>query len=154
MLYAVFPPVMAAPDENKVIARYIDGRLLKGTTVDFFPTRKLFHLETSEGDLHDVHLANLKAVFFVKSFDGNPDYQERRGFFTTHTQGKKVLVEFEDGETLFGYTLSYSSLGIGFFVFPGDPESNNIKIFIVNGSTKRVKLRAHSSRYQPSKYSG
>jgi hypothetical protein len=45
------------------------------------------------------------------------------------------MVEFKDGEVLFGYTLTYTSQGIGFFVFPGDPESNNEKVFVIHAAT-------------------
>jgi hypothetical protein len=52
------------------------------------------------------------------------------------------MVEFKDGEVLFGYTLTYSSQGFGFFVFPGDPGSNNEKVFVVHAATASVKLTA------------
>jgi hypothetical protein len=54
--------------------------------------------------------------------------------------GKKVVIEFKDGEKLFGYTLSYTSLGFGFFVFPGDPDSNNEKVFVLHAATASVRL--------------
>lgn len=138
---------MNARAENKVIAHYLDGTLLKGTTLDFFPTKPAFHVMEENGDVHEVALADLKAVFFVKSFDGDPKQAERRGFFTKYLQGKKVMVEFQDGEIMFGYTLSYSARGIGFFMFPGDPDSNNSKVFVVNQSTRRVKVRSLPTNY-------
>jgi hypothetical protein len=146
--------VMNGNAENKVIAHYADGRLLKGTTLDFFPSRPTFHLTEANGDVHEVVLDDLKAVFFVRSFDGVPGRSERRGFFTRYTQGKKVMVEFEDGETTFGYTLSYSVRGIGFFMFPGDPESNNTKIFIVHKATRRVKVRSLPTNFRAGNLSG
>ena len=133
--------------ENKVIAHFRDGTLLKGTTLDFFPSKGSFHLLSENGEVHDIMLDRLKAVFFVRSFEGNPERQERRGFFTRHLQGKKVMIEFEDGEVMFGYTLSYSTRGHGFFVFPGDPQSNNIKVFIVHAATRRVKVRTLPTNY-------
>lgn len=146
------PPVMAR-QENKVIAHYRDGTLLKGTTLDFFPSKPSFHVMDEAEDVHEVLVEDLKAVFFVKSFTGDPANQERRGFFTRHTQGKKVMVEFEDGETIFGYTLSYTVKGLGFFMFPGDPDSNNVKIFIVHGATQRVKVRSLPTNYSSNHYS-
>jgi hypothetical protein len=133
--------------ENRVVVHYRDGALVKGTTLDFFPTKDTFHVTDHSSLIHEVALDDLKAVFFVKSFDGDAEHAERRGFFTGHTQGKKVMVEFEDGETLFGYTLSYTARGLGFFVFPGDPESNNLKIFVVLGATNRIKVRTLSPTY-------
>ncbi len=147
MDYATLCRVMIGNNENKVIAHYADGGLLKGTTLDFFPSKDTFHVLEDSGDIHEVVVNELKAIFFVKSFDGDPDRQERRGFFTRYTQGKKVMVEFHDGETVFGYTLSYSTKGLGFFMFPGDPNSNNTKIFIVHKTTRRVKVRSMPTSY-------
>ena len=45
------------------------------------------------------------------------------------------------GEVIFGYTTSFCEEGYGFFMRPGDPESNNTKIFVVRTSTKRVKVQ-------------
>jgi hypothetical protein len=143
---------MAFQNENRIIAHFLDGTLIKGTTLDFFPTKDKFHLTDETGDVHEVHIPSLKAVFFVRDFEGNPDYSEKKGFFATQTQGKKVMVEFYDGEVLFGYTLSYSKRGLGFFMFPGDPGCNNNKVFIVHSAAKRVKVKTLPTRY--SQYSG
>lgn len=139
--------------ENKVVARFTDGTMLKGTTLDFFPNKPFFHVLDAEGDTHEVPVERLKAVFFVKALDGTPR-AERKGFFTRTLQGRKVMVEFADGEVAFGYTLSYSTRGLGFFMFPGDPESNNIKIFIVHRSTVRVKVHTLPTSYRTSQLSG
>ncbi len=136
---------MSFSHENKVIAHFIGGQLVKGTTLDFFPTKDKFHITTETGEIHEIQISQLKAIFFVKNFDGDTDYSEKKGFFTKQPQGKKVLVEFHDGEVLFGYTLSYSTRGIGFFMFPGDPECNNNKVFIVHSSAKRVKVKTVST---------
>jgi hypothetical protein len=139
--------VMRIQNENRVIARGIEGSIIKGTTLDFFPTKDRFHITDTDSEVHEVEVASLKAIFFVKDFEGDPDYTEKKGFFTRQSQGKKVMVEFFDGEVLFGYTLSYSTKGIGFFMFPGDPECNNNKVFIVHSATKRVKVKTLPSNY-------
>ena len=133
--------------ENKVIAHFLDGSLIKGTTLDFFPTKDKFHISESCGDVHKVHVNTLKAIFFVKNYNGDADYTEKKGFFTNQTHGKKVMVEFFDGEVLFGYTLSYSARGPGFFMFPGDPECNNNKVFIVHAAAKRVRVKTFPTTY-------
>jgi hypothetical protein len=131
---------MTPNHEIKVIARFLDGSLVKGTTLDFFPTKDRFHITEESGNVLDVHVGALKAVFFVRDFEGDPEYTDKKGFLAP-PQGKKVMVEFVDGEVMFGYTLSYSARGLGFFMFPGDPESNNTKVFIVNKATRRVKIK-------------
>jgi hypothetical protein len=135
--------------ENRIIARFVDGSLVKGTTLDFFPTKDRFHVTEANGDVHEVNVGTLKAIFFVKDYEGDPDYSEKKGFFTRQMQGKKVMVEFYDGEVLFGYTLSYSTRGLGFFMFPGDPDCNNAKVFIVHASTKRVKVKTLPTSFSP-----
>jgi Family of unknown function (DUF6982) len=132
---------MASKQENRVVARFRDGAMVRGTTIDFSPMRGYFHLNDGVF-VHEVNVAELKALFFVREFDGNATYDEKKGFFASGNQGKKVMVEFDDGEVMFGYTLNYSSQGMGFFVFPGDPESNNEKIFVVHAATRAVKLGA------------
>ncbi len=132
---------MAPKLDNRVIARFLDGSLVRGTTLDFAPTKTSFHVDDGHGT-REIFVGDLKALFFVRDFDGDAGYHEKKGFFVPHAHGKKVMVEFLDGEVLFGYTLSYTLRGVGFFVFPGDPESNNEKVFIVHGATRRVKLRS------------
>lgn len=132
---------MKPRNKIQIVAHYIDGNLLKGTTLDFSPSKTLFHVTTVAESVHEVRMEDLKAVFFVKKFPGDTDYSERKGFFSSTRQGKKVLVEFIDGEVIFGYTHSYSPKGLGFFMLPGDPQSNNEKIFVVFSATKRVKVQ-------------
>ena len=139
MSIAETPLAMLTRPDNRVVARFTDGLSLRGTTLDFSPMRRTFRL-TDNGATFEVDLTKLKALFFVRDFDGNPAYNEKKGFFARPNHGKKVMVEFKDGEVLFGYTLSYSTQGHGFFVFPGDPESNNEKVFVIHSATRSVRL--------------
>jgi hypothetical protein len=97
---------MSHKPDNRVIARFLDGKLVRGTTLDFAPTKTSFHIDDGQGT-HDIDIGDLKALFFVRDFDGDSGYHEKKGFFSPHAQGKKVMVEFLDGEVLFGYTLTY-----------------------------------------------
>ena len=90
---------------------------------------------------------NQRKQRFVKDFGGDSDYTEKKGFFANQSHGKKVMVEFFDGEVLFGHTLSYSTKGLGFFIFPGDPACNNSKVFIIHSATKRVKVKTFPTNY-------
>lgn len=124
--------------QNKVVVHRPAGSLLKGVTNDFFPNKDRFHLtDDSTGEVHEVLLAGLKAVFFVKGFDGDSSYQERTdvervGF------GKKIQVDFKDGERLVGYSSGFTKDRQGFYVFPADPQSNNDRIFVITAATKEV----------------
>ena len=139
--------------ENRVVVRFLDGLTLRGTTIDFSPMRRLFHV-SDNGVNYEIDVEKLKALFFVRDFDGNAAYTEKKGFFARQNHGKKCMVEFKDGEVLFGYTLTYTSQGLGFFVFPGDPGSNNEKVFVVHSSTASVKLTALAGSFPQVPHAG
>jgi len=137
---------MTSKKANKVIAHFLDGSLVKGTTRNFSPTRAKFDLEDVDGGKHSIHIKELKALFFVRSFEGRKDRHARKGFFADETRGDKVMIEFFDGEILFGYSGEYAPDGYGFFMTPGDPNSNNEKVFVVHTSTKRSKVKTTAKK--------
>jgi len=128
---------------NLVVARYLDGRVLKGMTRDFSANRPAFHIEAAEtGEIVELRCRHLKAIFFVKSHEGDPERNDIRGFLEAPpetAQGRKIAVRFRDGEFLCGYTLSWSPDREGFFLFPADPGSNNQRVYVVVSSTDEVK---------------
>lgn len=125
---------------NRIVAHYRDGRLVKGTTNDFLPTRASFHLMPAAGGAAEtVLVGELKALFFVRDLVGNKDYEEKKTFEKAPV-GRKVQVTFSDGETLVGTTQGYQPDRDGFFMVPVDPHSNNERIFVVKASTKDVTL--------------
>ncbi len=127
---------------NKVVAHMTGGRMLKGTTQDFFPNRALFHIVPNDGGAPvEVRCRQMKALFFVREFEGNPDRKDVQGFLAgpgETTQGKKLAVRFKDGELLCGYSLSYAPDREGFFMFPSDAKSNNTRIYVVTSSTAEI----------------
>jgi hypothetical protein len=133
-------------ETNNVVARFSDGRLLKGRTQDFSPGRSGFHLAPSDGGpAIQVDNRELKAVFFVKNLEGNPFHSELKEFIAAPSgaaHGKKIAVVFKDGELLCGYTLSYLPDRQGFFLFPVDPDSNNIRVFILAAAAAEIKAGA------------
>ncbi|MDH3306804.1 MAG: hypothetical protein OEO77_04725 [Acidimicrobiia bacterium] len=122
---------------QNIVARYQDGSVLKGTSTDFFPNRDQFHLHLESGDQQVVLIKDLKAVFFVLSFDGDPDDRGREDVERTGL-GRKIRVDFKDGETMHGYTSGYSPDRNAFFVFPADPASNNERVFVITAATSQV----------------
>ena len=131
---------------NKLVARYLDGRLIKGYSLDFLPSRGLFHVVplNDDGDPFDrshvvIPLGDLKAAFFVRDFAGNPAYVSRKSF-QRWPAGRRLEVTFLDGEVIVGSTLSYREGGVGFFVTPADTESNNVRLFVVSTATRSVRF--------------
>lgn len=132
--------------QNKIVVRFADGRLLKGNTADFGPERPMFHVtpateKNPPAAVEKVKVADLKAVFFVKDFAGDPSYNELKTFGETRLpQGRRIQVEFKDGEILVGTTTGYQPGRVGFFLVPADPKSNNDRCFVVAGAVKEVKF--------------
>jgi hypothetical protein len=126
---------------SRVILRYLDGTALKGFCNDFSSSRTQFHLWPSVGAPPSqqmiVTLSGLKAVCFVRDFDGDSAYVERQTFETA-PHGRKMKIVFLDGEVMAGSTLNYQPEGSGFFLCPADSRSNNIRIFVVCASVRHA----------------
>jgi hypothetical protein len=130
--------------QNKIVLHYLDGRVLKGFTADFSPTKEIFHLTPNDSPnvkTLEVRLGELKAVFFVKDPRGNPEHEESKEFDSSKPlAGRKITVTFNDGETLVGTTQGYQPNRPGFFLVPADPKSNNERCFVVSAATKSVSF--------------
>jgi hypothetical protein len=124
-------------EANKVVVKFKDQKMLKGTTSDFFPNKNQFHLNVQDGEILDVQVEDLKAIFFVKDFEGNKDRKKAYEDELTGT-GRKMQVDFSDGETIIGFTLGYSPDRQGFYLTPADAGGNNIRIFVVKSATDKV----------------
>jgi len=127
----------------KVVARYVNGKRVKGFSQDFFPNKDRFRVYPAakpSGEAAEVLVKELKAVFFVQDFAGNSLYHERKKYLEGEKpSGRKVEVTFMDGEVLVGTTLGYDPNRPGFFLFPADPKSNNIRVFAVSTAVKKVR---------------
>jgi len=127
----------------KVVARYLTGKRVKGFSQDFFPNKDRFHVYPAakpSGEAFEVLIKELKAIFFVQDFAGNPLYNERKKYMEGEKpSGRKVEVTFMDGEVLVGTTLGYDPSRPGFFLFPADPKSNNLRVFAVSTAVKKVR---------------
>jgi hypothetical protein len=136
--------------QNLVVARYRDGKMIRGITHDFGPQKKVFHVSTVErhgrttveGKVFEISLSELKAVFFVKSLEGRQGPPSLKGLMEEkmETPGlMKARITFFDGEILVGTTQGYTPERDGFFVVPLERDSNNLRIFVVSGSVKKVE---------------
>jgi hypothetical protein len=125
---------------HDVVAHLLDGRVLKGTTANFRPQAPEFHLHgRDDAAIVAVRVADLKGLFFVHDFEGDP---ERRGRDDAERAGlgRKVEVVFVDGETMLGYTAGYAPGRPSFWVTPADPTSNNDRVFVVTAATTSVRF--------------
>jgi hypothetical protein len=135
--------VARAEDGRRVVARFQDGRVLKGTTQDFAPHKSRFHLfldgDESSKPL-DVPVGALKALFFVKTWVGDAKRIDDNTFARATGQGRRLLVTFADGEVMAGFTMGYAADKPGFFLIPADPNANNARVFVVKGAIKKVEF--------------
>ncbi len=86
-------------------------------------------------------MKRLKAIFIVRDFIGNPKHDERKKYVEgENPPGVKLEVTFADGEVMVGSTLlNYDPKRQGNFMIPADPNSNNIRVFVVSSAVKNVR---------------
>ena len=150
--------------EVKVVAHLHGGKLVKG----FLKSAKTHDLEAlfrhqlggMESDIPIVSqessavvklgVDSLKALFFVKSFEGSADYNEVKFFQSNPTvEGLWVQIKFQDGEVTEGVlhnSVRYI-LDAGFFLKPPDPLSNNHLVYVLKKSLADFRVLGVRSSY-------
>jgi hypothetical protein len=128
---------------SKIVARFVDGRLVKGDTADFVPGKELLHVSVAMAPAGskpvEVRIQDLKALFFVKDFTGDPQHVDRKDFDGHRpAAGRRIKVVFKDGEVLLGTTQGYQPGRPGFFLVPADPGSNIERCYVVSAATEQV----------------
>lgn len=149
---------------RKVVARLRDGNLVRGyvtippaDAVEEFlfehaPTfnRQIEIHPIESRETISVPLDSLKAVFFVKTFEGRKDYQEIK-FFTKSPpiRGLWVRVQFFDHECIEGVvenSLRYL-LEPGFFMKPPDTQSNSEILYVIKHSLSDFRVLGVKTEY-------
>ena len=129
------------------MARYKNGKIIKGSTYNFNPHREVFHIVPREKEVEkifEVSFSELKAVFFVKSLEGRKDHVPSKVVFEEDEKTKErttVKVTFLDGETMVGTTQVYNIERNGFFIHPLDEECNNLRVFVMATAIKYLEVR-------------
>ncbi len=149
-------PRGTAPESSngpgKLVAHFKDGQVTKGFSRDFDPGRESFHLVRRDGEVAasmEIRLDELKALFHVKTW-GRKDRHvggDPAGFPEKPRAAKapgpsfvKTVLEFYDGEKIFGYSADYDPNRKGFYVLPADPKDNNRKIYVLNSSLVNIQF--------------
>jgi hypothetical protein len=133
--------------KKKVVVKYQNGEIIKGWVEDLQTDHDSFILfplvEYSKEDRMEINFSSLKAVFFVKDFLGDKNYKKVRTFNVdlkiTPSQ-RKLIVNFIDGEKLYGTSHNYGRYKIGFFIYPIDLKDNSERIFVVHSAVESVRL--------------
>jgi len=119
---------------NKVVVHTAEGEIVKGFTADFSKDRPTFLLSSKEEGAtvnQTIEIRKLKALFFVRSFEGNFLHKTLHTFDETGGYGKKVMIKFKDGERFYGRVEVLRPNDQGFFIFPLDSASNTIRAFVI-----------------------
>jgi hypothetical protein len=156
---------MSEPEKAnlKIVARLRDGKLVKGylagpsasfedlLRAQAFTIPNLIAVlpvESSEGI--SVPLDSLKALFFVKSFDGKKDYREVKFFDKIPPiRGLWVRVQFYDNESIEGVIENSIRYLVepGFFMKPPDPRSNNQILYVIKSSLTNFQILGVRAEY-------
>jgi len=137
---------------EKLVAHFKDGQVAKGFSRDFEPGRDSFHLVRRDGEVaasQEIRLEELKALFHVKTWGRKDKHvgQDSSGFPPEPAAVRppdpsfvKTVLEFYDGEKIFGYSTDYDPNRRGFYVHPADPADNNRRIYVVNSSLVNIQF--------------
>jgi hypothetical protein len=138
---------------DKVVARFRNGKLVKGYARDFSVDSDTIVLKDQNTRQEQrVAIDELKAVYFVKTFKGVKEHVERKAFGIRKSSGRKVFIKFSDTEAVVGFIegdvpwdkgFSLAKLGKkakGFFITPADGDSNNKRIFVVGSAIQNITI--------------
>ncbi len=129
---------------KKVVLHKLDNEVIKGyVTPNSYLGPNGVEVLDREGRGLTIPLEELKAICFVRDFDGNPNRPERKTFMSRPKQrGLWLRMTFRDNEVLEG--LSSTNLlewdPRGFTVTPPDTYSNNLKLFIPRPALATVEV--------------
>jgi hypothetical protein len=89
-------------------------------------------------------LESLKAVFFVRDFDGNPEYDVVR-FLNPNTKNPRWIiaeVHFKDGEVVEGRVRNNFEFlnDPGFYLWPSDEIGNTELMYLVKEAVKGFRI--------------
>src|SRR6185369_9840602 len=109
----------------------LDGLLVQGHR----QVPDVLQLRSAVDDtLTEVSVKDVKAVFFVKSFEGQGTRNDLKFFSNAPmVHGIWVQLQFKDGEIVEGIVLNgmHHLVEPGFFVHPTDPDANNSLIYVL-----------------------
>lgn len=149
--------VHSATEKYKVVVNLRDGTVVKGyleiavptdlasllqNPLRRFPTHFKLQSANGSGD-HEIDVCKAKAIFFVKSFEGNKEKNPVRFYANgPAVHGIWVEVRFHDGEVVEGiiHNSIHHLVEDGFLMSPSDPESNNEVIYVLKSSIQNYRV--------------
>jgi uncharacterized protein DUF6982 len=119
---------------KKVIVRKADQEVLRGyVNPQSFQKADGIEVLSIAGQVVSLAYKEIKAVYFVRDFDGDRDHTERKVFTSRpKLEGLWLRMKFKDNEVLDGILPNNLLLVTdkGFIVIPPDPFANNQRIYV------------------------
>ena len=130
---------------QKIVVRYADGKILKGYTQDFHPrparSSPSGHRSTPRPkSASSCRVSRLKAVFFVRDFDGNPELSGAEGLCGECSGPARRGHVCRRRERARHDAQLSTRRGRGFSSAPQDPDANNTRIYVVAKAVRRVRF--------------
>ncbi len=129
---------------KRVVIRKLDKSLVKGFVDPHkFLSQDSVEILDLEGRLLHVLLDEIKGVFFVREFEGNPHRQERKVFHSRpRLGGLWVRLTFKDNEVMEGLMANNLLLldPQGYQLTPADLYSNNLRVFIPRSALSGLEV--------------
>ncbi len=126
---------------NNVVVHYRNGSLIKGTTNDIHKAKPMFHLAilNSKEQPKLVNVDELKAVFFVRSFEGEVQggFGHLRDGDKQSAYGRKAELLFKDGEKVTGFVQAYHENEPMIMLVP-ERLQNNYRIYVNRTDVKNI----------------
>lgn len=104
---------------------------------------KAVEILTQAGILLHIPVADIKAVCFVRDFDGGGTWREHRTFLTRpKTPGIWLRLLFRDGDSMEGMLSNNLMLmePAGFSIIPPDPTFQNQRMFVPKAALREVQV--------------
>ena len=109
---------------SKVVVGFLNGDRIRGYVYNFSALQESFNFLSQEdplqGQERKIAMKDLKAVFFVWEFAGNPQYHDSL-HARVPSDGRTIEVTFADGETIVGRTQDITRSESASFYIPLTP---------------------------------
>jgi hypothetical protein len=140
-----------------VIVHVKDGPLVKGVLRWHAPSGdgallpqlpSVLHIQPeSQVGSSTVRLADAKAVFFVRTLEGNAEYEDVKFYSGCSASNMWIRVRLFDGEALEGRTENNISLLVepGFWLRPTDNMANNLLVYVPKSSAVDFQVMGFAS---------
>ncbi len=136
-------PIRNIDNLGKVVVHTREHKIHRGFSKKEFIGDNVRILDES-GNESTFPIKDLKAIFFVKEFNGDPAYDEV--LFLKKETARPWLwvhVEFEDGEILEGRIRNSEEIingSTGFFIWVSDEYANSQSVYVVKKSIRKFKI--------------